>query len=168
MKDEWIKVGFIANTHGIRGEVKVQALSGMPERLLALKEAWIGKEKQPVSVQTAKEHKGMVLLSFQGIDDINQVLPWKGDYLYLPEENLEALPEEGWYHFQLIGLRAADIENGRTIGTVDDVLETFANDVLEIRTEDQKTILVPFVEAFIGEVDLEAKTILIRLIEGME
>lgn len=167
MKDTWIKVGFIANTHGVRGELKVQSLSDVPDRLLELQEAYVGEEKQKVRLQDAKPHKGMTLLKFSGFDDINRVLQWKGDYLYVKEEDAQALPENSWYHFQLIGLTAIDRDTGAAIGTVTDVLETYANDVLQIRREDGTELLIPFVEAFVGDVDLGNQTVAVQVMEEL-
>lgn len=167
MKDNWVKVGYIANTHGIAGQMKVQSLSDVPDRLLTLKSAYIGKEKTPVRIQSAKEHKGMTLLQFEGIDNINDCLQWKGDYLYVEESERGELPEGSWFIHDLIGLVAVDEKTGERIGEVSDYLETFANGVLVIQKEEGNEALVPFVDAFVGEVDLSLRTVQVTLIEGM-
>ncbi|MDI9501714.1 MAG: ribosome maturation factor RimM [Peptoniphilaceae bacterium] len=167
MKDKWVKIGYIANTHGIRGEVKAEAVSAIPDRLLHLKHAYAGEEKQPVEIVSAKEHKGMTLLRFAGFDTINQVLPFKGRYLYVPETETAVLPEDSWYHYQLKGLTAIDPETREAFGTVSDIRETYANDVLAIDTE-KGELLIPFVHALVGRVDPEAGTIEVRRLEMLE
>lgn len=168
MKDTWIKIGYVANTHGIRGDVKVESLSDVEGRLLRLEEVYAGDDKQKLRIVSAKDHKGMTLLRFSDHEDINRALPFKGSYLYVREEDAEPLPADSWYHFQLIGLRAVHRKTGETLGTVTDVLETYANEVLQIEKEDGAVFLVPFVHAFVGEVSPENATIEIDPIEGME
>ncbi len=168
MKDDWVKIGFIANTHGIHGDLKVESLSDVPQRLLLLEEVYIGEEKQKVRIRSAREHKGMTLLSLEGYENINRVLPWKGEYLYVRESETETLPEGSWYHFQLIGLRAIDGDSGEIFGEVTDVLETYANAVLEIRKKTGDSVLIPFVDAFVGTVNIKEGTLALRQIEAIE
>ena len=120
-----------------------------------------------MEIVSAKEHKGMTLLRFAGFDTINQVLPFKGRYLYVPETETAVLPEDSWYHYQLKGLTAIDPETREAFGTVSDIRETYANDVLAIDTE-KGELLIPFVHALVGRVDPEAGTIEVRRLEMLE
>lgn len=144
----------------------MESLSSIPDRLLTLKSAYVAEEKQPVQIASAKEHKGMTLIRLSGYDDINRVLQWKGDYLYVREDEVGELPEGSWYRHELIGLRCVTYD-GEMIGEITEVIEAPANDVLVIRKVNGESTMVPFVEAYVGEIDLQARTVVLSLIEGM-
>lgn len=165
MKDPWIKVGYIANTHGVQGHLRVESLSDIPDRLLKLENAYAGENRIPVRIVSPKIHKGMTLLRFEGFNTINEVLPFKGAYLYVREEEKGQLPEGSWYHHDLIGLKAYD-EHGAEIGHIANVIEAPAHDVLILAKPDSES-LIPFVDAFVRSVDLEKGRIVLHLIEGM-
>jgi 16S rRNA processing protein RimM len=159
-----IKVGIIVNTHGLKGELKIKSLSDFnDERFKKGNELiLLFQNKETVlKVKTYREHKDMVLVTFDGFEDINKVEIWKGSELYIDRDNIEEL-EEGYYFFELKGCSVYD-QDDNLLGEVEDVIDTAANPILRIN----KTILVPYVDQFIKNVDIENKRIDIEVIEGL-
>ena len=79
----WIYIGKIVNTHGIKGEVRL--LSNFSKKALVFKKdfkIYIGEEKEEEIINTYRPHKQFDMLTFQGINDINKVLKYKGKKVY--------------------------------------------------------------------------------------
>lgn len=160
-----IKVGVIANTHGLKGELKVKSFSDFNEQRFAKGNTLlldIHKEMLEVTISTYREQKGLVYISFEGMDDINMVEKFKCCDLYVLNENLHPLKSNEVYYYQLMNCDVYD-ENHELIGNVEDVFDTGANAVLRVN----KTILIPYVKAIIKEVDVETKRIVIHKMEGL-
>jgi len=162
MENKYLEAGKIVNTHGIRGEVKIQPWADSPEYLTGFEHIYIDGE--PVKILFAKVHKGCVIATLDGVDDIDGAIRLKNKTICIDRK--DAPLEEG-RHFvaDLIGLRALDSETGETLGVVADVLSLPANDVYVIKGE--REILVPAVADFIVEINIDAGSIRLRLIEGM-
>ena len=104
MKD-FFRVGVIANTHGIRGEVKIFPTTDDVKRFDYLKEAYIdaGKEKIKVEVSNVRYFKNLVIVKFKGIDNINDIERYKGKDLLVTRENALPLEEGEYYLADIIG-----------------------------------------------------------------
>ena len=164
---EYTIVGKLINTHGIKGEVKIYPLTNDIERFNSLKSAYLGEDKITVTVKSVKFHKGMAILKFNEYDDINDILKFKDQYLYVDEENKVVLPKNHFFISDLIGCKVYDMES-TYIGDVVDVLQGYSNDVYVIKDKiEDKKYLIPAVKAFIKEVNIEGKIISIDPVEGM-
>lgn len=163
---EYTTIGKITSTHGVRGDLKVYPLTDDPERFFALNKVFVGDTKELLIPVGAKLHKGMVLIRFKGMDDINMVLRFKDQYLYVLDEDRIKLPEGRYFLSDLIGCQVLDL-SGKMIGNLSDVLQGAANDVYVIDGGDGKEYLIPAVERFIISVDIVNKRVIVDPIEGM-
>ena len=163
---EYTIIGKITGTHGIKGDLKVFPLTDTTDRFFELKKAYLGEEKTKLQISGVKLHKGMILLRFQDHDDINKVLAFKDEYIYVDEEDKIKLPENHYFISDLIGCRVYDLSES-FIGSLTDVIQNSANDVYVVTAENGKEYLIPAVEAFIASVDVLDKKIIIDPIEGM-
>lgn len=160
-------IGKIVNTHGIKGEIKIYPLTDYIDRFDHLKVAYIGESKVEVNVENRRYHKGMVMLKFKEFNDINQVLKFKEQFLYVDDKDRIILPKDHFFIYDLVGCAVEDI-SGKDIGKLSRVIEGSSNDVYVIRDDEiQKEYLVPAVKQFIKKVDIENKLIIIDPIEGM-
>ena len=159
---ELLDAGKIVNTHGIRGEVKIQPWADSPGFLAGFPCIYIGGE--PVTVLSARVHKGCVIAALDGVSDIDGAIRLKNKTVSIRRADVQL--EQG-RHFvaDLIGLRAIDAVNGTELGLVADVLAYPANDVYVIKGE--REILIPAVPEFIGEINADEGFISFRMIEGM-
>jgi len=153
---ELFLTGIVLKPKGLKGELKVKPVTDFPESFLKRREYYVGKtpeEAAPRKVVSAKLRQGFAWLVLEGIESREAAEAASGSRLYVPGEKLEPMPEDRAYLHDLIGLEAVDEAEGR-VGTISDVLQMPAQDVYEIDTGEKK-VLVPAVEEFITEIDLE-------------
>ena len=158
--EDFFRVGVIANTHGIRGEVKIFPTTDDVKRFDYLKEAYIdaGKEKIKVEVSSVRYFKNLVIVKFKGIDNINDIERYKGKDLLVTREN--ALPLE-----DIIGANVYT-EDGILFGSLEDVIETGANLVYSVQHEG-KEVLLPVIDDCVKEVNVEEKKVIVHIMKGL-
>lgn len=166
--EKYLRVGVIANTHGVRGEVKVYPTTEDIKRFDYLKEAVIdtGKEKINVNVTGVKCFKNMVILKFEQYDNMDQVIPLKGMDLLVTRENAIPLAEGEHYIVDMIGCKIIT-DDGNTLGELTDVMQTGANDVYVVKTTDGKEVLLPAIKECVLEKDIENKVIKVHIMKGL-
>lgn len=166
--EDLLQVGVITTTHGIRGEVKVYPTTDDAHRFDTLANVLLdtGKELCELEIERVKYFKQYVILKFKDVDDINEIEPYKGRSLYVTREFAVPLRENEYYIADLIGMEVS-LEDGSFFGTLKDVMETGANDVYIIKTEEQKEVLVPAIKDCIKEVDVENGKMTIHLLKGL-
>jgi len=167
--EDLLQVGVITGTHGLKGEVKVFPTTDDKNRFLDLEDVLLdtGREMLELKVEYVKFFKKFVFVKFEGLDDINQVEQYKRCPLMVTRENAVALEEDEYFVADLIGLTIVD-ESGITIGRLENVIETGANDVYEVVTEEGSRILLPAIKDCILDVDMEEKVILVHMLKGLE
>lgn len=165
--EDLFRVGVIANTHGIRGEVKVFPTTEDPSRFKKLKEVLLdtGKEKMPLEISSVRFFKNLVIVKFKGIDNINDIEKYKGKDLYVTRENAIPLEEDEYYLADILG---ADVytEDGKEFGRLKDILETGANLVYVVMHEG-KEVLLPVIPDCVKEISVEEKKVVIHLMKGL-
>lgn len=139
---------------GLLGEMKVQSLTDNAERFAPKSKLWAGL--QPVTVSSSREAQGNVYLKFKGYPDRDSIDKFRHAMLQIPEAALPALPEGEFYRFQLIGLNVVTAD-GAALGTLDEIIETGANDVYRVRTAEGADILLPALDDVILAIDLAEK-----------
>lgn len=160
---EKIIVGKITNTHGINGELKIQKTGDEIFRKNIY--YYIGNQNVKVSVERVKNLGGIVIVKFNEFNDINDVLGFKTEFVYIDKEDLLYLEDYTYYINDLIGMEVYD-ENKNYIGILSDVLTYSANDVYVIKS-DNREILLPAVKSFVLDVNIKEKRMVVKLIEGM-
>lgn len=164
---EFIAVGKIINTHGIKGEVKIYPYTDEVKRFSDFRILYLGNKKLKVEVESVKYHKGIVIMKFKNLNDINEVILYKDEIIYIDYESRISLPENHYFIFDLLECEVVDLA-GKTLGYISDVLEFASNDVYTVRdNKNNKEYLIPAVKEFIKEVNISEKRIIIDPIEGM-
>ena len=162
---DYTVVGQITSTHGVRGSVKVYPITSFIERFYDLKKVYIGEEKNEVNVKSVFIKKNTVVISFAEYSDVNEVIPFISNYIYVSDEDRVKLPEGYYFIHELIGCKVVD-EKQNELGVIKDVLQGFSNDVYVIKNKDNE-FMVPVVKEFIKNVNISDKIIQIKLIDGM-
>ena len=165
--EDFLKVGVITTTHGVRGEVKVYPTTDA-ERFEELEYVLLdtGREQLRLTIDNVKYFKNLVILKFKEIGNINEIEKYKGKELWIPREEAQELEEDEYYIADLIGMEVV-LEDGTSFGTLKDVLETGANDVYVIKTEDGKEVLIPAIGECILDVNPEENRMTIHLMKGL-
>ncbi len=168
MENDLFRVGVIANTHGIRGEVKVYPTTDDLNRFDQLKEVILdtGRERINLQVQGVRYFKNMAILKFKGIDNINDVEKYKGKDLLVTRENAVPLEENEYYIVDLIDMEVYN-EDGSRLGILNDVMQTGANDVYVIALENGKELLLPNIDQCILDVNTEENKMTVHVLEGL-
>lgn len=166
--EEFFQVGVITATHGIHGEVKVFPTTDDPNRFKKLKKVLLdtGIQKLELEVAGVKFFKKFVILKFKEFDDINQVEKYRKCPLLVTRENAVRLKKNEYFIADLIGLKVYT-EDGTFLGNLEDVMQTGANDVYQIVTEEGKEILLPAIRQCILDVDIESGNMKVHLMEGL-
>lgn len=166
--ESYLRVGVIASTHGLKGEVKVYPTTEEPERFCSLKRVFLdtGKEYLPLEVADVKFFKNQVILKFREFQDINEVEPYRGRDLLIPREEALPLEENENYIGDLIGMEVWTDEE-ECLGTLTDVLQTGANDVYVVETKEKQEILLPAIPSCILAVDIEQSRMRVHILEGL-
>lgn len=164
---EFVEIGKIVNTFGIRGELKVAVYTDfVSERFKKGSTVYLSDEHIPVQVKSFKQHKGFLLLLLQNHEDINLVEKYKNTLIYKAKEDIKPLKKGEYYFSDLAGLNV--YVEGILKGKVLKVEEGIGNNNLRIRKEeDGKECLVPFLPVFIENVDLAEKRIDVIKMEGL-
>lgn len=167
MKD-LLQVGIITSTHGIRGEVKVFPSTDDVMRFKKLKQVILdtGKEQLTLDIENVKFFKQFAILKFKGIDNINDVEKYKGNPLLVERKDAVKLKSDEYFIADMIGMKVYT-DDDKEFGVLADVLETGANDVYVIRTEERQEILVPAIKQCILNIDIEKQEMRIHLLEGL-
>lgn len=166
--EDYLRVGVISNTHGIRGEVKVFPTTDEKERFDDLEYVYLdtGKEKLKLEIQNVKFFKNMVILKFKGIDNINDIEKYKGKDLLITRDQAVPLEPGQFFLCDVIDSRVVE-ENGNTVGILKEVLTTAANDVFVVTMDDGKEVLLPVIDECVKDIDLENKLVTVYLMPGL-
>ena len=166
--EDILRVGVITTTHGIRGEVKVFPTTDDPKRFKKLKMVLLdtGKERRKMEVESCRFQKNLVILKFKGIDNINDVEQYKKCDLYVSRKSAVKLAPNENFIVDLIGLQVV-LEDGTPFGTLTDVMQTGANDVYVVTTEEGKEVLLPAIPQCILDVNLDTEMVKVHLMKGL-
>lgn len=166
--DDLLQVGIISSMHGLRGEVKVFPTTDDPNRFKKLKSVILdaGRETLELQVEQVKFFKQFVILKFKEFNNINEVEKYKGKGLFVTRENAVKLNPNEYFIADMIGIDVFT-DDGNKLGILTDVLETGANDVYVVETEEHKEVLLPAIKECILNVDITGRKMEIHLMEGL-
>jgi 16S rRNA processing protein RimM len=159
------KIGKITSTHGIKGEVKIYNLSDFDRFLVGHKVfVMMNDEKLELTIERVRENKNMLIIKFVEFSDINDILPYKGLYVYSDQDVSDQLENNDYHYEDVIGKKVVT-ENLEIVGIASALIEVPQGHLLEVEKSDGKKALVPFIKEFIGEIDDEK--IIVKPIEGL-
>lgn len=166
--DNYLRVGVITTTHGVRGEVKVFPTTDDPNRFKELKKLFLdtGKDLLPLELEGVKFFKQMAILKFKGIDNINDIEKYRGKDLLIHREDAVKLEEGEYFIYDLIDSKVFT-EDGSELGTLVEIISTAANDVYVVETSAGKEILIPSIKECILDIDVPNKKIIVHLLDGL-
>lgn len=170
---EWFNVGRIVNTHGVRGEVRILSTTDFEEQRFVVGNklaAFKKNDKKPtwVTIESVRRHKNFILLTFEGMNNINLVEPFKEGMLKVTKDQMEEdmLEENEYFYHDIIGCSVVS-EEGETIGEVKDILQTGANDVWVVKGTKGKEHYIPYIEDVVKDINIDEKIITIHVMEGL-
>lgn len=166
---KYVSVGKILNFHGIQGEAKVGYSKNQEDFLNKLETVFVERNKRydKLTVSSLRFHKKFALIKFKEINSISELMDYKGCVIFTEETFIrENLDENEFLIDELTGLDVFDLEDN-LLGVVVGVSNNGTNDYICVKTKTKKTSLVPFVNDLVPTVDIKAKKIVIKNIEGL-
>ena len=167
--EQLLRVGVITTTHGIRGEVKVFPTTDDIHRFDDLEEVILQNKKEQLTlhIEHVKYFKNIVIVKFKEYNNINDVEMFRKCDLLVTREHAVPLEEGEYFICDVIGAKVINDEDGSVIGTVKEVLETGANNVFQIETEEGKERLFPSIPECIKKVDVEKGEVTAHIMPGL-
>lgn len=163
MQDKF-NMGKIVNTHGVKGEIKIYPYTDDIQKFVDFSFLYI--EEVKTMIESVRIHKQMVLVKFEGVNSMNDAEALINKNIFMPRECVND-DSEGHYIVDLVGCEIVD-ESNVAIGKLEDVLQNSAQDLYVIKRYDNgKLFYLPVVDAFVKSIDIEAKRIVVSLIEGL-
>ena len=164
MKDDLLELGKIVNTHGIRGEVKIQPWCDEPELFDELEYLFIEGEKY--NIVRNRFHKTCQIVQLENVNSIDDAERFKNKIVYINRDDLE-LPEGRYYIADIEGLTVKE-QDGRILGVVDEIIKTGSNDVYSLKdTFNKKPVLIPVIEGVVLETNIDGGYIVVKLPKGL-
>ncbi len=156
---EYIYVGDIVNTHGLKGELRI--ISDFPYKDQIFKtdfKLYVGQRKEELIIKKYRQHKIYDMVTLNGVDDINEAIIYKGDAVYINREDLRV---GDYLDEDLIGLKV--YSNNKLLGVITAIRTSKAHKIVVVNDK----YLIPKVSAFINKIDLDNKRMDINEIEGL-
>lgn len=162
----FLVIGRVVKPHGVRGELRAEIFTDLPERFTWLETVYVGEDSpQPVAVESVRFHKNFVLIKLAGYDTRESAAALRAQLLQVPEEDAIPLEEGEYYLFQLVGL-AVYTDEGEHLGELVEVLETNANNVF-IVDGPRGEVLLPDTDEVVLDIDFENGRMEVHLMDGL-
>lgn len=166
MIKQYLETGKIVGTHGIRGMVRVQPWSDTGEFLTNFKRFFLSEDSEnELEAVKIQPHGGVVLVSFKGIDSVEQAESLRGKTLYICRDDI-SLPDGRYFIDDLIDCEVFDADSGEKYGKISQVSQTGANDVWHI-SSGSREYLLPAIDEVIVSVEPENERLEIRPMKGI-
>jgi 16S rRNA processing protein RimM len=161
----FLLVGKLLRTHGLHGEYVLHLETDFPERIKPRKMLYCGDAHDQLTVSKLRSHDKYFIIGFKGIESVDDARRYINQFLYVKTDEIESLPEGHFYFHDLIGMDV--FEKEIKIGTVSEMLETGANDVMVVLSAEGKEILLPVIESVILSIDSKTRRVDVLLPEWL-
>jgi len=162
----FVIVGKFRKPHGIRGEVRMSVLTDYPELLTAGKKVFVGPQHLEYTIKALRWHGADLLVSLVELPDRTAVEVFRNIIVYMKSDDIPGLPDGEYYIHQLVGMKVVT-DQDESLGTLQEILVTGANDVFLVITPAGKELLLPDIDEVVKDIDLENSTIRVKLLEGL-
>ncbi len=160
---KYVLIGKIVNTHGLKGEVRILSDFKYKDKVFIPEmNIYIGKNKICEKINTYRHHKIFDMITMHGYNDIDQVLKYKGDYVFVNKEDIK-LDDNQFLDEDIIGLNV--YVNDRCLGKVRKIENHNGNEILVV--DGEKDYLIPYNFDIIISINLEKKEIMVKDISGL-
>jgi 16S rRNA processing protein RimM len=162
----YLVVGFLRRAHGLRGEIIMDLHTDFPERFQGGRKLFVGDDRRPMTLASARPHAKGMLVKFKGIETSEEAGQLRNQWVYVKSSDLPSLPEGKIYQHELLGFQVVE-EDGKPLGELVEIIETGANNVYVVRNESGKEILLPAISSVILGTDPARRLMRVHLLEGL-
>ena len=165
---DYLQIGKIVNTHGVKGEVRIIPLTDDPRRFDDLEWVYVEKDNtmSKVDIKDVKYTKGSVILKLDGIDTMNDAETLRDCFVLVDRSHAVKLPVDTYFICDILGSLVVD-EKGVELGRLEDVLQTGSNDVYVIKNDAGRELLLPALKSVVRCISLEQKRIDVTIPKGL-
>lgn len=162
----YLAIGYLRRPHGVMGEVIMDLHTDFPDRIKSGRKVYIGEKYEAFTIGSARTHGNGLLVKLRGFDAPETAGRFRNQWVYVKSSEVPALPEGKHYKHELIGLTVMADDGGK-LGTLNEVLETGANDVYVVQKENGKEVLLPAIPDVVLEIDMEDRVMKVHLLDGL-
>lgn len=168
MIKNYLEIGQIVSTHGIRGEVRINPWCNGPEFIKKFKTLYKNANgTDSFKVTSCRPHKNVAIAKFEGVDTVEMAQSLKNTVLFIKREDAH-LPDGEWFISELLGCKVIDADdNSICYGEITDVAETGANDVWYVKTANGEEVLIPAIPDVVVNCDVENDKVYIHALRGL-
>ena len=157
-----VVVGICSGATGIHGEIRIRSFTDNPRRFIVGNTVII--KETPRQIERARTYRRQLIVKFTGVDNPDQAQQLNNESICIKEDSVEDLPEDQYYHFQLLGINVIT-NKGRQLGTLTEILTTGSNDVYVIMGKEE--VLVPAISDVVVSVDVVLREMIVDLPAGL-
>ena len=166
MIKEYLELGQVVSTHGLKGEVRFNPWCDTPDFVKKFKTLYFdNKGEKGIKVLSARPHGNVAILLLEGIDDVDKAKALKNTVLYMKRSDAK-LSKGTWFIQELFDCTVIDVQTDKELGVICDVSETGANDVWHIKTS-KGEVLIPAIKQVVVDVDVEVGIVKINVLKGL-
>lgn len=165
MKKQFLEIGQIVNTQGLKGEMRVDPWCDSPEFICRFNELYL-ENGDIIKITRSRVQKNVAVIKVEGIDTIEQADTMRRTILYINRNDVNL--DDGVFFVQdILGCEVIDEKTRKCYGKVTDVLKTGANDVYQVTDDESKNYLIPVIDDVVISTDIDSGVILIRPMKGI-
>ena len=163
---EFLEIGKVNNTHGLKGEVKLEMWCDGIDYIKQLKTVFLDENgNKALNIVSVRPQKNIAIIKFSEINSIEEAQELKNKILFC-NRNDAKIDEDAYYLADIIGCKVVDIENGREYGKIVDVMNYGSSDIYDV-VLDKKHNLIPVISDIVKEIDTEKQIVLIKAMKGL-
>ena len=159
----WIPVGKVTRTHGLKGELKFYPSEQNSATVQSGQRVCLGEIQ--LKIESVRGVKSPFIIKLGGINNIEAAKSFAGHEVRVAREDFEPLPEGEFYRFEIEGLNVFN-DTGKYYGVIEEIVETGSNDVYVVRGEG-KEWLIPMIDSVVQTIDLEQGKLIFHCVEGL-
>ena len=166
-KPEFLAVGKLRRPHGLNGEILMSVWTDFPDRIKPGVVIYVGKDHDLLTIRSVRWHRDDILIAFEGIEDRDQAGFFRNQLMKVRVDDRPVLPNGEIYQHQLLGMSVILKDDDSILGELTEIIETGANDVYVVLSEDGLELLLPAIDSVIDNIDVDKKEIQVRLLPGL-
>ena len=163
---DMFEIGIIVKPQGIRGELRVLPTTDDPERFQLLIDDYVVVNAQTYKLTQARQHKGLVIVKFEGINDRNAAEELLRGVIVIPSEKALPLARDEYYVRDLVGL-TVESDDKEELGIITQIINTNANDVYVVSPQQGRPFMIPAIKSVVLSVSLSDKKMVVKMMEGL-
>ncbi|MCL1903548.1 MAG: ribosome maturation factor RimM [Oscillospiraceae bacterium] len=162
----FLEIARFTKPQGLKGDLRAQLFCDSPDVLFDFDGFYMGANKSFIKAKVCELRKGFVVMSVQGVDNIEKAEKLTGETLYIDREDYK-LPENTWFIKDLLGLNVVNADTGERYGVVKDILQSAPKDVYVVKSPEGRELLFPSIPEVLVDINITERIIKIRPLEGL-